>query len=376
MRLIPRVRSFLVFAFCCLALGCGRERHGVIVGIMEPRNGQNAVYGLPASNGALAAFQRAERDGVPISVLPPEDIGGGGDLSRQAYARLRDAGAAAIVGPGISSEMLAVGPIAQRDQRVLVGTTCESVKISEIGDFIFRVYPNYRGNAKALAEYLARRQQGTRVSVLAERSDFGRDFARLFEEQLARNGGTLLRKVEHAPDEADFKAVLVELLNVRPDVLVMSSQVAQMRAILRQAREAGFTGIVAAPSSFFDMESVRAVGKSAVGLVVVAYPFDIEENTPTLRTFKQAYEAQFHQAPSQWAAYGWDAANVVVAAVRAGARSADEIQRFLHTGGPFEGVTGRFSFDAHGDVDTASRIYVVDEQLVFKPADTPVQATR
>jgi branched-chain amino acid transport system substrate-binding protein len=333
---------------------------------MEPRTGQNAVYGLPASNGALLALELAKSQGIEINILGPDDIGQGGDLSRQVYSRLKARGATALVGPGISNDMLVVGPLAQRDGIVSIGTTCENVKISELGDFVFRVYPSYRNIATSLADFAISNRNAKRIAIIAEKSDFGRDFSSIFSQRVKYLDAEVTKTVEHTPDEANFRAQIIEILATRPDAIMMSSQVAQMQSILRQTREAQFEGLILAPSSFYDKDSVKAVGSAAKGLIVGAYEFDIDQNKPAIVQFRDSYKRRFAAEATQWAAYGWDGALPIVEALRSGARTSTEIRDFMAGERSYQGLTGTFSFDANGDVDMPSHIYEVVGDLTFK----------
>jgi len=358
--------EIFALSLALLLTSCSQKTEGPAVGIMEPETGQNSVYGSPAANGALLALEQAKSEGVTFSILGPEDIAAGGELARQAYSRLMRYNPVAIVGPGISNDMLLVGPLAQRDGVVMIGTTCENVKISEIGDYVFRVYPSYLGIANDLAEFAVRDRGSRRIAIIAERSNFGRDFTHIFQQRAQAIGGRVSKIIEHAPEENDFRGQIIELLASNPDSVLMSSQVAQMQAILRQIREAGYTGLILAPSSFYDQESVSAVGTPALGMIVAAYAFDISSQDPKVVSFRDSYRARFGAEAPQWAAYGWDAALPIIEAIRSGARTSLEIRDYISRKPQFSGLTGNFHFDQNGDVALPGRIYEVTANLDFR----------
>ena len=62
------------------------------------------------------------------------------------------------------------------------------------------------------------------------------------------------------------------------------------------------------------------------------------------------YREQFKSEPEAYAAYGYEAANVVLAAIaRAGKADRTAVRDAVFATKDFEGVLGKWSFDANGD---------------------------
>ena len=70
------------------------------------------------------------------------------------------------------------------------------------------------------------------------------------------------------------------------------------------------------------------------------------------KRFYTDYQTQYKEDPIGWAMYAYQATIVTIDAIkRAGIRDRTKILEALRNTKNFEGVTGRFSFDANGDTD-------------------------
>ena len=83
-------------------------------------------------------------------------------------------------------------------------------------------------------------------------------------------------------------------------------------------------------------------------------------DTPKNKAFVEAYTARYKEAPGKYSAAGYNAINILAAAInRAGSTDAEKIREAL-TKTDYEGPNGKFKFDAKGQ---ASGFNVVLVQL-------------
>jgi branched-chain amino acid transport system substrate-binding protein len=92
------------------------------------------------------------------------------------------------------------------------------------------------------------------------------------------------------------------------------------------------------------------------------------------RQFVESYEEQFGEEPDVYAIYGYEAANVVVAAIRrAGTKDRAAILAACLATKDFPGALGQWSFDENGDITNAqlSGSIIRDGEFVFVKKWTP-----
>src|SRR5579859_8188145 len=137
-------RAALVVVASMLAAAFARaEEPTVRVGAIEDLTGPTARYGIAIKSGfELAADEINARGGIlggrKIEFLV-EDAAGQKDQAVNAAKKLlaRDH-AVALLGPTLSNEMFAAGPVAVERQIPIIGTSVTAAGITDMGDWVFR----------------------------------------------------------------------------------------------------------------------------------------------------------------------------------------------------------------------------------------------
>ena len=91
----------------------------------------------------------------------------------------------------------------------------------------------------------------------------------------------------------------------------------------------------------------EAAGPSAEG-VVVALPYDCDRRDAAATAFWERYRAAYGQEPDMFAAYAYDGANLLIAAIRSAGLNRARIRDALSGTADFHGVTGEMRFDKTG----------------------------
>ena len=112
------------------------------VGAIEILSGPSAAYGKAIKEGLDLALDEINQKGVlggrKINLIV-EDSAGNKDQAINAARKLigRD-NVALIIGPTLSNEMFAVGPVVNERKIPIIGTSTTAVGITDIGPYVFR----------------------------------------------------------------------------------------------------------------------------------------------------------------------------------------------------------------------------------------------
>lgn len=151
-------------------------------------------------------------------------------------------------------------------------------------------------------------------------------------------------------DPYDPSRVVPRVFQVQADALLVWGRPDGAVELIEELRRAGMRKPVLVPSLLV-LPEVAARGK-ALGEVLGAASLDLYGANPSLRAFRERYRRRTGKEPSPIAAYAYEAAHLVVAAVdRAGlnrARIRDELARMR-----YEGVSGEVSFSGLGGYQRA-----------------------
>ncbi|NCC23673.1 MAG: ABC transporter substrate-binding protein [Deltaproteobacteria bacterium] len=262
----------------------------------------------------------------------------------------------AIIGPMMSGNVLAAAPLCNRDQVVLITPTGTSPKISEAGEFVFRICSRIDMQAMALvnkALAMADKPQPT-VAIVYSNEPYGKGCLMLFEKYLAEANITPAAVESFQVGDKDFQSQLTKLVPINPDLLFFPGYLQETAPLLSQARNMGLTGL--SVGVFGDMAPlyIELAGPAAENHII-AGEYDQDVQSPQNLEFVARYETKLKAEPNapnniMFAALTFDSVNILAKALESGATTGPEIQKFMAGIIDFEGVTGSLGFDENGDV--------------------------
>jgi branched-chain amino acid transport system substrate-binding protein len=222
----------------------------------------------------------------------------------------------------------------------------------------FRPFPSDDIQGAAAAK-LAHCQGFKRVFILDDRQLYGKGIADVFEKTAKELG---LQVVGHEGVESvdiDFRALLTKVKAANADLVyggfVIDSGgpqiIQQMKALGLFDAGTKFMGPDGLYSSALVEQATPAAVNNNVYVTFAGLPAD-QLPTDVGKRFYTDYKAKYKEDPIGWAMYAYQATIVGIDAIkRAGARDRAKILEALRNTKNFEGITGRFSFDANGDTD-------------------------
>ncbi len=144
-----------------------------------------------------------------------------------------------------------------------------------------------------------------------------------------------------APGEAARRIV-----DFSPDALLMHLPPADMTELLGELRAAGVNCPLFVP--WLPGFSGAAASTVYGGALVTAEPFDMSSQREKLLAWRKGYGERFGSAPTFTAAYAYDAACLIVEAVRGAGLSRGGIRERFGTLSGYEGVSGTIQWDNGG----------------------------
>ena len=141
------------------AAACKDSSKGpIVIGVVEPLTGPQAAYGVSAKNGIdLAVKEQQARGGVlhreAIKVVHLDDRSEG-ELALDAVRRLvTEDKVDFLIGEVSSDAALMMAPAAQRALTPMLTPAATSAKVTEVGEFIFRICFADPFQAEAMARF-------------------------------------------------------------------------------------------------------------------------------------------------------------------------------------------------------------------------------
>lgn len=358
-------RCFVVLA-AALTLGAGAAlaEDPVPVGAIEILSGPSAAYGIAIKAGLELALEEVNVRGVLGGrkiALTVEDSAGLKDQAINAARKLigRDK-VIAIIGPTLSNEMFAVGPVTNERKIPTVGTSTTAIGVTAIGPYIFRTsLPEADVIPVTLKKAISR---GVKTIALVYANDdvFSKSGFDVMKAAAEKAGLNIVAIESFGSKDTDFSAQLTKIKALTPDAVGISALVEPTSGVLLQARQLGFGSetLFIGGNGANSPKLGEIAGAAADGLIVGS-PWFIGKPDPANQTFVAAFRKKYSKDPDQFAAQAFDALRIVAAAIdRAGAADPAKLREAL-TQTNFSGVMGPFAFTAGRDPASAAGVVVL-----------------
>ena len=339
----------------------------VQIGAIEILSGPNAAYGTAIRAGLELALEEVNAKGVLGGrkiALTIEDSAGNKDQAINAARKLigRDK-VVAIIGPTLSNEMFAAGPVANERKVPIIGTSTTAAGITDIGPYVFRTsLPESDVIPVTLARAKAR---GVKTIALMYANDdaFSKSGFDTMKSAAEKAGLTIVTVESFGSKDTDFSAQLTKVKGLKPDAIGISALVEPVSGVLLQARQLGIgkeTLFVGGNGS--NSPKLGEIAGAAADGLLVGSPWFVGKDDPVNQAFVGKFKAKYGKDPDQFAAQAYDCMAILAAAVdRAGAAEPDKIRDALLTT-KYSGVMGPFTFTSGRDPASTEGVVVLAMQ--------------
>lgn len=221
----------------------------------------------------------------------------------------------------------------------------------------------------AVAARWAKKLGHHKVYILNDQELYGKGIADVFETEAKRIGLEVLGNEGIDYKQPDQKPVLTKIRAAGADLVYMGAVVETgAQTIIRQMKDLGMAAPKVAfmgPDGLYEQELLKAATcDAALGvdmhITFASQPF--EHMTGKGGEIYKLYKEHYKLEPTSYALYAWEAGEVTIAGIkRAAAKDREKIRAAIAATKDFDGLNGKWSFDANGDttMDVMSGFKVV-----------------
>ncbi len=349
---------------------------------------------LPLS-GKLALFSNEVLSGIQLAVEANRDRAGNAsvglivkDFESDLASFLDDFSGLlntdrplAVIGPLLSKNLPVMAELAERAHIPLITPTATLPNVRRLGNYVFSTALTFQHQAKRIAAYAIKEQGFRRFCILHPDTAYGRELARLFAQEVRQHEGEVIAIESYKEGEADVSAQLKRMkaedlkrygLSVPVDQTKLTGKLTKLDkkilytpgfdAIFIPGRAAD-AGLITAQLNFHDMkvpflgtngwnspDFARTADSSIDGAVFVD-GFFVDSPAPAVQDFVARYKIRFQTNPTLFAMQGYDAAKLVIDAVRKGASSGEAVRDQLLTQPDLSSLAGPAAFGPDGTLN-------------------------
>ena len=333
------------------------------IGVNLELTGDVSVYGVPERNAFEQAVSEVNaKGGIDGKLVELVIYDNAYDQAKavQNTEKLIEDGVVAILGSATSGMTMAIAPVAKENGLVVFtpsGTnSAVTMDGTVVNPYVFRSCFIDPFQGQVLANFASNDLAASKVVIMVNNgSEYSKELARIFTEQLNKNGGEVVETASYADSDTDYKASLTSIATKEFDVLFIADYAKNAGLIIGQARStAGLEEVkIIGPDGFEDPQlNDLAGGAQNVNNVYFSTHFSSLSDNQKVADFVASYQAFTKAAgkeepASVFAALAYDAAYMLFAAIDAADSTDPEaIRDSLESLPAFSGVTGDISFDA------------------------------
>ncbi len=325
----------------------------VKIGHAAPLTGGIAHLGKDNENGARLAIDEANAKGTTIEgnnikfELIGEDDEAKPDKGPIVAQKFVDAKVAGVVGHLNSGVSIPASSVYNQAGIPMISGAATNPMLTEQGFKVaFRTVGRDDQQGPAVASYLASEFRPKTVAVIDDATAYGSGLANEVERTLKAAGIKVLPREKGTDQTRDWKAVLTKVRGKKPDAIFYGGMDATGGPLLKQGRELGIKAVFSFGDGACTEEMIKLAGDAAEGLICSQAGLPVQAAN---KRFLAAYKTKFNVDPILYAPFTYDAANLLIEAMKkansvAPANYLPELARIS-----YEGATGKIEFDAKGD---------------------------
>lgn len=349
----------------------------IVVGHFASMTGNTAHFGQDTDKAVRLAVDEANAAGgilgKKVRVVTLDDRGDSAEAA-SAVTRLIDVEHVhALIGEVASSLSLSGGRVAQRRKIPMISPSSTNPKVTEVGDYIFRVCFLDPFQGKVMATFARENLKLTKVAILKDvKNDYSIGLADAFKEAFTKMGGTIAAEQSYSAGDTDFSAQVTDIKSTGAQALYVPGYYSEVGAIARTAERLGLK-VPLMGGDGWDAPDLLKIGGTALEGSYFSNHFALDVATPKAQKFVADFTKKYGQAPTGLGALGYDAAGVLLDAFkRAGKTDAAALRDAIAATKGFEGVSGTISIDAARNAQkSAVVIKITNGQLKYESTINP-----
>ncbi len=357
----------------------GPER--LVIGALVPLRGPNRAVGYQALSGMLVAQRSFHAAGEPGITLVIENSHG--ELE-EAYERLVEEGALAVVGPLRAEETERLAEVTAEFGVPVISTAAErvprprlpveEVEGEEIADggesedeeaatLLFRNFVDSIAEARAAALISFEELGDRQAAVLYPDMGYGRVLSDAFAEEFRNLGGEIVADVEYDREASDFVQTARRVAAARPEAIFLPDtgvKVAEISAFLAQENIWGIASDRERPDDgrihvhylgtrlWQHPLLLRQAQNYVEGALIPAW-YSPQFDDPDTRQLSGGFEAIYGREADDFVAFAYDTVSTLRSLMlERGVADPEALVEALRRGEWIQGATGRYSFGDDG----------------------------
>ncbi|MET0335902.1 MAG: ABC transporter substrate-binding protein [Rhizobacter sp.] len=293
------------------------------IGALVTLSGAGAAWGTGMQHAAeLAADDVNAKGGLEVAgkkykvqVIAYDDKYQANEAVTVANRLVYDDKVKYIIGPVGSAPVLAIQPITEKNQVIVVTLGFTAKALGTDKPYTFRPNVTTAEVAGPQIEWVVKSRNVKRVGALFPNDETGQQIAKDLTAAYGKAGADLAAKEFFERDRVDFVPLITRILAAKVDAIELDGNSPSTAGLItKQARELGFTGTIIRTGGPATQDIVNVAGKQAVEGLLVHTPID--PKLPSTAAYAEKYNAKYKRAMNGFSPAFYDGTHLLFEAMR------------------------------------------------------------
>jgi branched-chain amino acid transport system substrate-binding protein len=298
------------------------------LGAILSLTGAGSVYGPQSWNGAALAVKQINGsggvNGAQIALTKNDDASDKAQSAQVAQTLIQSEQDLALLGPTLSNSAVAVHPLAETLKVPILAVSTTGIHIVPDCNFPATapckyVFRDSLGEETAIPDniksYAADSHPSTGVLLVAQDDKFSSDGGTIVQNTVSTYNINLLKTIKFNKAEADLAPYVTQAVQLKPDVIFITSLGGIPAKIMTEARKQGWQGQFLGGNGF-NTATVSAQAAGAGKGARSASAWYLGNTFASNAEFVSAYKAEYSKDPDQFAAQGYAAIKILADAAK------------------------------------------------------------
>ena len=293
------------------------------VGAILSLTGAGSVYGPQSWNGAALAVKQINGsggvNGAQIALSKNDDASDKAQSAQVAQTLIQSEQDLVLLGPTLSNSAVAVHPLAETLKIPILAVSTTGIHIVPDCNFPATaackyVFRDSLGEETAIPDnikaYAADSHPATGVLLVAQDDKFSSDGGTIVQKTVGQYNINLLKTIKFNKAEADLSPYVTQAVQLKPDVIFITSLGGIPAKIMIEARKQGWQGQFLGGNGF-NTATVSAQAAGAGKGARSASAWYLGNTFTSNAEFVSAYKAEYNKDPDQFAAQAYAAIKII-----------------------------------------------------------------
>ncbi len=365
------VVNILYMLFMLFLMGCSSEQP-IKIGFVAGLSGRMSELGVSERAGALLAVEEINASGGingRLLELIVKDDQNDPEVALRVDQELIDEEVVAIIGHATSTMSLAVIPLINQQEMLLIAPTASTPRLSGLDDFFIRITPVSDAEMTAIAEFAMHNFKLNTMSVIYDlaNKDLTETNLNDFQSAYESLSGTVASTITFTSGtNTSFSTLVTPLKDTKPDGILILAGSIDAALISQQIRKLDTDTPIFMAGWATTTDLIQHGGQAVEGINFVQV-VDMNSQEPAFVAFAEKLETTFNLEPNFGAIYAYQAVYMLYTAMQNTTDyEAATLKRAIIEQQIFPGLQNDLVIDEFGDPTGNFKLFTIKDGIFVK----------